>query len=153
LAFTRDSYPERTLDPDDEGDEASNEIAVDRYYDSNHAPQNEIESLLQSTVMRSLLTHAGDGEYMQNAQIALRRVNELVHRRRMLLEAGKYAKTLKKLEWIYIGQLPMVITESPWSRGHAISRRAMALTDERDDCDTLLNRIFGADDAKFEVVK
>ena len=153
LALRRDSYPERTPDPDDEGDEASNEIAVDHYYDSNHAPQDEIESLLQSTVMRSLHTNAGDGEYMHNAQIALRRVNELVHRRRMLLEAGKYAKTLKKLEWIYIGQLPMVVTESLWGGGHAISRRAMALTDERDSCYSLLKRIFGADDAKFEVVK
>ena len=162
LALERDSYsvvsPE--WDDDHHHDEAA-EGSVESYYSSQHHPQTPEEAHFQRTVLRRIIwrqfdiedNDVGGQEDNTPPNRTYERISELIHRRRMLIEAGKYAKHLKKLEWIYIGQLPMVITESPWSGGHGIRRRAMALTDERDDCYTLLNAMFGADEGKFEVVK
>jgi hypothetical protein len=61
------------------------------------------------------------------------------HKRRMVAEARKYAALMPKLEWIYIGQYPMDVIK----RESGELRRAVPLSGERDDCATLLERIFG----------
>jgi len=60
------------------------------------------------------------------------------HRQRMLDEANKYIDVMPKLQWMYFGQIPMgVKSEQPGSK---IVR---PLFKERDDCYTLLKRMFG----------
>jgi hypothetical protein len=56
------------------------------------------------------------------------------HKRRMVLEAEKYGALMPKLEWIYLGQYPMAFEEG---------RQVVPLCNERDSCNTLLNRMFG----------
>jgi hypothetical protein len=61
---------------------------------------------------------------------------ELAHRKRIRVEGDKYARVMPELEWLYFGQLPMTVTEA-----HG-SRKIEFLSTERDDCYTLLRRIF-----------
>jgi hypothetical protein len=60
------------------------------------------------------------------------------HKRRMVLEAEKYVAVMPKLEWIYLGQYPMAVTKGAFGERHVVP-----LCNERDSCDTLLNRMFG----------
>jgi len=57
----------------------------------------------------------------------------------MLIEAAKYASTIPKLEWIYIGQYPVAMNEVSTEKG----RQALPLSSSRDGYNTLLNQIFG----------
>lgn len=68
---------------------------------------------------------------------------ERIHCQRMLAEANTYVSMMPKLEWLYFGQLPMLVTVLP-ETGH---RTAISLSKERDDCWTLLQNMFG-----FEVL-
>jgi hypothetical protein len=61
---------------------------------------------------------------------------ELAHRKRIRVEGDKYARSMPELEWLYFGQLPMTVTEANGSR------KVEFLNSERDDCYTLLRRIF-----------
>ena len=83
------------------------------------------------------------------------RVFELIHRRRMLATANRYAYCTEQLEGLYIGQLPMTFTTSWLEFGMDFQgprRVAMALSDERDDCWTLLSRMFGKDGTVIETL-
>lgn len=64
---------------------------------------------------------------------------ELKHRGLMLEEANKYAAVLPRLEWIYFGQTPMAFENLEGALG---IKQAVPLFHERDDCYTLLNRMF-----------
>ena len=61
------------------------------------------------------------------------------HRRRILKLANKYVSAMSKLEWIFFGKIPMAV-EIKKLHG---KRRAVALSEERDSCYTLLRSIFG----------
>jgi hypothetical protein len=63
---------------------------------------------------------------------------EEMHRNRMLREADKYVWEMPKLTWLYFGQLPMEVK----SRSDG-SRWPVPLSEERDDCWTLLKQMFG----------
>jgi hypothetical protein len=69
------------------------------------------------------------------------RVWEDGHKRRMVAEAEKYIASMPKLEWIFLGQYPMAVTKA--AAGEEQKRHIAVLCDERDDCDTLLDRMFG----------
>lgn len=60
------------------------------------------------------------------------------HRQRMLDEAKKYIDVMPKLQWLYFGQIPMGVVSD--QRGPKTVR---PLFEERDDCYTLLKRMFG----------
>jgi hypothetical protein len=62
---------------------------------------------------------------------------EQQHRRRMLLQARGYVRLLPKLQWFYFGQIPMGFADSAGSR----FKEAVALSEDRDECWTLLCRM------------
>lgn len=68
---------------------------------------------------------------------------ERQHRRRILTEADEYVQMLPKLEWMYFGQIPMGVINGKEGQG----RQAVALSQERDECWTLLRRMFGRETA------
>ncbi len=70
---------------------------------------------------------------------------EQQHRQRILSQADEYARLLPKLQWLYFGQIPMGIIDSAKRQ----DRKAVALTQERDDCWTLLHRIFARENVVF----
>ena len=63
------------------------------------------------------------------------------HRRRMLKEAKKYVRLMPQLEWMYLGQLPMVVETNTMTS----SKFVRLLSEERDGCRTLLRTMFGGD--------
>jgi hypothetical protein len=65
---------------------------------------------------------------------------ERLHREQILDEATEYVDTLPKLEWLYMGQIPMSVMKSGEEGG---LRYPVALSEERDSCWTLLRRMFG----------
>jgi hypothetical protein len=113
VAFSRDTY--------DNGLEWS-EIShyyVDRYFEASVALEEEGNVLTGNS---------------RNA------VWDRVHRKRMLGEAAEYLEALPKLEWLYFGQIPMSVKEH---EGPGSKRYVVPLSDERDDCWTLLRIMFG----------
>ncbi|KAL8668042.1 MAG: hypothetical protein Q9202_000020 [Teloschistes flavicans] len=74
---------------------------------------------------------------------------ERSHRRRMIFEANKYVNVMPALRWMYFGQLPMSVEvlDRPLKRkrGRTMKtwlRSAHVLSNGRDDCWTLLHKIF-----------
>lgn len=65
---------------------------------------------------------------------------ERQHRRRILAEADDYIRVLPRLEWVYFGKISMGVIDATDGQG----RQAVVLSEDRDDCDTLLERMFGA---------
>lgn len=90
-------------------------------------------------------------ESVISQEVEPEQVWESQHRDMILVEANKYVRILPKLEWLYFGQLPMHVTERDDESDRHSERRggrekkAAVLSEERDDCYTLLNTIFGAD--------
>ncbi|KAM0421222.1 hypothetical protein ACHAPT_010942 [Fusarium lateritium] len=62
------------------------------------------------------------------------------HRNRMLIRAEEYAAALPVLEWMYCGQRPMGFEKDPKSP----SRKAVALSENKDGCITYLASTFGS---------
>jgi hypothetical protein len=113
VAFSRDSY-----------DNMVEWIDVAHYYERRHVDYTAV-------VLK-------EDENLDTAD-SMAAVWERLHRDRMLDEATAYVDALPKLEWLYIGQLPMSVMESEEHRG---TRYAVPLSAERDDCWTLLRRMF-----------
>ncbi|RYC93657.1 hypothetical protein BFJ63_vAg3636 [Fusarium oxysporum f. sp. narcissi] len=65
---------------------------------------------------------------------------ERAHRNRMLDQAEKYAAVFPKLEWMFCGQGPMGFMKTP--EGQCEFRRAVPLTQGRDECRTYRRAIF-----------
>ncbi|PCD41190.1 hypothetical protein AU210_003748 [Fusarium oxysporum f. sp. radicis-cucumerinum] len=65
---------------------------------------------------------------------------ERAHRNRMLDQAEKYAAVFPKLEWMFCGQRPMGFMKTP--EGQCEFRRAVPLTQGRDECRTYRRAIF-----------
>jgi hypothetical protein len=114
IAFTRDSYKQLSF---------SNETNHENYYSHRFPSFEEMDA-------------AGLNWESEEARIQLW---EDGHKRRMVLEAEKYVALMPKLEWIYLGQYPMAVTKGAFEE----ERHVVPLCNERDDCDTLLNRMFG----------
>jgi len=72
---------------------------------------------------------------------------EKVHRKRVLAEAEKYVREMPRLEWLYFGQIPMGVVESNPDSSEVGRKVAVPLFEKRDDCYTLLNRMFGRETA------
>jgi hypothetical protein len=114
IAFTRDSYKQPLF---------SSETSHESYYSDRFPPFEEMGA-------------AGLDWGSEEARI---QVWEDGHKRRMVLEAEKYGALMPKLEWIYLGQYPMAVTKEAFEE----ERQVVLLCNERDSCDTLLNRMFG----------
>lgn len=114
FAFSRDSY-----------NSENESIDVAYYYEAKYVNYDEVVLY--------------DGEDMNSVE-SVHAVWERLHRERMLDEATKYVDALPRLEWLYIGQIPMSVVESEDSRG---ARYAVSLSEERDSCWTLLRQMFG----------
>ncbi len=65
---------------------------------------------------------------------------ELGHRHMVLGEASLYASMIPNLEWMFLGQLPVEVRHQQKMDGHVTNFQIMS---ERDDCWTLLRRMFG----------
>ncbi len=65
---------------------------------------------------------------------------ELSHRQMVLDEANLYVSMIPKLEWMFLGQLPVEIRRQQNMDEDVASFQIMS---ERDDCWTLLRRMFG----------
>ena len=65
---------------------------------------------------------------------------ELGHRQMVLDEANLYVRMIPKLEWIFLGQLPLEIRRQQNMDEDITTFEIMS---ERDDCWTLLRRMFG----------
>ena len=61
------------------------------------------------------------------------------HRQWILHVANGYVEDMPQLEWLYFGQIPMAVEHCFESR----RKIARALTDERDECWTFLQEMFG----------
>ena len=61
------------------------------------------------------------------------------HRQWIVGRANQYIEEMPQLEWLYFGQIPMVV-EQCLAKGRKIPR---PLTTERDSCWTLLREMFG----------
>ena len=123
MAFSRDSYPTPDL------------TDIDCYY-SWRIP-TDVDGQLWEDIVRQ--------------EVVPEQVWESQHREMILVEANKYLQILPNLEWLYFGQLPMHATERDdesdrySERYGGREKKAVILSEERDDCYTLLNTIFGAD--------
>lgn len=63
---------------------------------------------------------------------------EHIHRQSVLREADTYLEIMPQLEWLFFGQIPMSVSDDR----KAGKKVAQALSG-RDDCSTLLRRMFG----------
>ena len=116
LAFRRDSY--------DNG--CAQSSSLERYYEDKYGPEYSFEQLVGAMDLNSAFNERADKEF------------EEWHKERMLGQVEKYAEVLPKLEWAYFGQMPMGIARDE-DGGMVVE----ALYGERDECWTLLNRMFG----------
>lgn len=117
IAFTRDSYRNRIF---------LGENSHERYY-TDRIPSHE--------------EMVASGVDWGSREEVLVRVWEDGHKRRMVVEAEKYVASMPKLEWIFLGQYPMAVVRG--AAGEDKERHVALLCDERDDCSTLLGRMFG----------
>lgn len=114
IAFTRDSYKCQTGD-------AGHEL----YYSERFPSREDMNAFeLDSRINEEVLIQAW----------------EAGHKRRMVFEAEKYLASMPKLEWMYLGQYPMAVIKGASKEERS---QVVPLCDERDDCCTLLNRMFG----------
>jgi F-box domain len=126
FAFPRDSYD-------------NEEGPVERYYSNEFTREAVIAA-------RHIRLDADDQEdmnedYTENFSRQLRKAWERLHRGKMLSEADQYLQVLpdSPLEWMYFGQIPMGVM---FVEG---KKKAYPLFHERDDCYTLLNKMFSWD--------
>lgn len=61
------------------------------------------------------------------------------HRQRIVQVADGYVEEMPQLKWLYFGQIPMAVEHCSESK----RKTARPLTNERDDCWTLLREMFG----------
>jgi hypothetical protein len=125
IAFSRDTY---RLVPSDDPSQGT-------YYTQTNRLIPEIVRELESMGDHNV-------DFVNLNQYVATRWEEK-HRDRMNAEADKYALSMPKLEWIFMGQYPISITESHGSTG--VTRHAQILTEKRSDKITFLRRMFGWD--------
>jgi hypothetical protein len=118
IAFRRDSYQ-------------ISRIPAENYYGLRTPVGNDVDEIADD------LDNSADPDPDQERGRRVR-LWEQQHRQRMLLQAREYLRLLPKL-----GQIPMGVADSAESRG----REAVALSEERDECRTLLRRMFGRENA------
>lgn len=79
-----------------------------------------------------------DGGHAVDFPSRIRKAWERIHRAKMLSEADKYLQAMPDhpLEWMYFGQIPMGV------RVIEGKKEAYPLFHKRDDCYTLLQKMF-----------
>lgn len=120
LAFSRDSY-------------ATRRGFSERYYSGS------------GKVLISGIPEDFEGIAHLNRRERTHLIWERQHRRLIVKEADDYVRALPKLECMYFGQIPMSVDSGSESRG----RHAVVLSEERDECLTLLERMFGRESSEF----
>ena len=125
LALIRD-----TFQPDCDG------IDADSYYEARiFRSRDEEEEAVAHWFASQNTDDVGDVEELQHEAAW-----EMVHRKRVVAEANEYVREMPRLDWLYFGQTAMCIeSNSDPGRG----RVAVPLFEKRDDCCTLLTRMFG----------
>jgi len=114
-------------------------IAADSYYSARtFRPRDAEEQAVADWVTSSDTDEPDDAEESFHDQAW-----EMVHRKRVLAEAEKYVQEMPRLEWLYLGQIPMGVVESDSDSSKVGRKVAVPLFEKRDDCYTLLNRMFG----------
>lgn len=141
LALSRDTYGEQ------HGLDVNNEF----YYEDgwiSPEPQNVVEACILDCIVfgpRDPIAAPADDPEEQSARFKC--AWEMIHRRRILQLGNKYVnlryKGGPKLEFLYFGQLPMEVTHG-W-----YGYRARAVTERRDECYALLQRMFKRKYARF----
>ncbi|KAF1348223.1 hypothetical protein EJ07DRAFT_142204 [Lizonia empirigonia] len=126
LAFSRDTYTEQVL-------HAQAEMDPERYY------ENKTLRNFSTLIARPYFQ---EGDIEKKLELAW----EMQHRNDMVTLAAEYARTLAKLEWIFLGQRPIRI-----DRSLTKIAKPVPLSTERDDCWTYLEQLFGREnDHTFE---
>jgi len=120
VAFSRDTY---RLEPSDDPMQGS-------YYRHTRS----------SDIVRDIENLGAENVNHGNLDQLLRMRWEERHRDRMIAEADEYAISMPKLEWLFIGQLQMRMTESHGSP--AVMRHAEVLTEKRCEKASFLKRMF-----------
>jgi len=118
-------------------------IAADSYYSARtFRPRDAEEQAVADWIVSRDTDEPGDAEESFHDQAW-----EKVHRKRVLAEAEKYVREMPRLEWLYFGQIPMGVVESNPDSSEVGRKVAVPLFEKRDDCYTLLNRMFGRETA------
>lgn len=131
FAFSRDSYNDRAT-----------QTPVERYYLETYTR----EVMQAPEIINYFRQDRTDGDRNPREFPKLcKRVWERLHQEKMLSEAQNYLQELPNhpLEWMYFGQIPMGVKSDS---GHKL---AYPLFHERDDCFTLLRKMFNWDTYDF----
>jgi hypothetical protein len=115
MAFSRDSY---------EGSFRG----IEYYYEDKFSLSDEV--VRRHPEWRDRENHTDPEDYW-----------EIGHREMVVLEAKYYLSVMPKLQWLYFGQIPMEVRNHKGPDGKQV--KIIELMSERDDCWTLLRRMFG----------
>ena len=138
LALGRDTYP---ISP-------SGHVSVERYYalqlvgdsERNDARARADLDMLDMHGRSNTTDPVGEENEAEESE-AEADIWERAHRNRMLKQAEAYAVVFPVLEWVLCGQRPIGFQLD--IDNHIASRKALPLTQQRDECYTFLNKNFG----------
>ncbi|EHK41902.1 uncharacterized protein TrAtP1_011552 [Trichoderma atroviride] len=139
LALVRDTYPISL----------SSHIDVENYYSLRLAGESErvdararedldIDETSSVVDTHDMIENQQDEEEESEAEAE---IWERAHRNRMLAQAEAYAAVFPALDWVLCGQRPMGFHVD--LANHVSHKKAIPLTQHRDECYTFLKRTFG----------
>lgn len=115
-------------------------LSVEEYYSNPYT----IEAVTAADSAEVAVEDEDDAEQarLDNFRHRVREAWERIHLEKMLSEADKYLQALPNhpLEWMYFGQIPMGVRFNEGQK-----KEAYPLFYERDDCVTLLDKMFNWD--------
>ena len=112
------------------------------YSHQTREPRNEDEAEIRQALLEHLdNAENGIGSHSRRREpvfwSCLRMAFAKVHRERMLTEANRYADAFARLEWIHVGRIAFTV------RKKATDREVIALSDDKNHFNALLDRMFG----------
>lgn len=120
IAFSRDSYNFNGIDPSQ----------VESYYEDKVVLGGNPRMLVQH-----LVATGQPARTVSDLEMGHVRLWEQTHLEKITSEAILYMDAVKKLEWVYMGQLPIQCVRGP--------KNSILPAAERDSCWTLLRKMFG----------
>lgn len=120
IAFSRDSYNFNGINPS----------LVESYYEDKVVLSGNPRMLVQH-----LVATGQPARTVSDLETGHVRLWELTHLEKITSEAILYMDAVKKLEWVYMGQLPIQCVRGP--------KNSILPAAERDSCWTLLRNMFG----------
>ncbi|KAK1243958.1 hypothetical protein MKX08_002096 [Trichoderma sp. CBMAI-0020] len=139
LALVRDTYPISSF----------SHMDVEQYYSLRLVGESEradararvdldIEATSSVVDTHDMMENQQDEDEESEAEV---QIWERAHRNRMLAQAEAYAAVFPALDWVLCGQRPMGFHCE--LENHTSHKKAIPLTQHRDECYTFLNRTFG----------